>query len=40
MDKGWYSDVTGNLIDRGDVVTHWMQLPEPPEEGNNAKVGA
>lgn len=34
-DKGqWYRDDIGQYVDsRGDIVTHWMSLPEPPKEG-------
>lgn len=34
-DKGqWYRDDIGQYVDyRGDIVTHWMPLPEPPKEG-------
>ena len=33
-DKGqWYRDDIGQYVDsRGDTVTHWMPLPEPPKE--------
>jgi len=33
-DKGqWYRDDIGQYADsRGDTVTHWMPLPEPPKE--------
>lgn len=36
-DKGqWYRDDIGQYVDsRGDTVTHWMPLPEPPKEGND-----
>lgn len=36
-DKGqWYRDDIGQYVDsRGDTVTHWMPLPEPPKEGDN-----
>lgn len=31
--KGWYRDDIGQYADgRGDVITHWMPLPEPPKE--------
>lgn len=31
--KGWYRDDIGQFADgRGDVITHWMPLPEPPKE--------
>ena len=35
-DKGqWYRDDIGSYVDsRGDTVTHWMPLPEPPKEGS------
>lgn len=30
----WYRDDIGQYVDsRGDIVTHWMPLPEPPKEG-------
>ena len=34
-DKGqWYRDDIGQYVDsRGDTVTHWMPLPEPPKKG-------
>lgn len=34
-DKGqWYREDIGQYAEpRGDTVTHWMPLPEPPKEG-------
>ncbi len=29
----WYRDDIGHYVNsRGDIVTHWMPLPEPPKE--------
>lgn len=35
--KGWFRDDIGQYdCDRGDMITHWMPLPEPPKEDHDA----